>query len=172
MQCPTLLNSYQNFSCSQMIIPSSSNSHSIGNLHTLSAFCAPHAHSNNIGNAIIVLYTCTFVGLLPAVENLTIWQDAIWQDAYYVFVSWDPPFTQDITFENPDIIGYCVSVHATYITSADTQMPLDQCENETEILIDSGICYLYMITVIPVNRVGNGTPDNMIYGGIKAGTSV
>ena len=67
-----------------------------------------------------------------------------------------------------------MSVHATHITSADTQMPVDLCENETEIqyeLIDFGSCYLYMITVIPVNKAGNGTPDNMIYGGIKAGTS-
>ena len=112
------------------------------------------------------------LGLLPAVRNLTI--RLIGQD-FTVLVSWDPPFTQDITFEDPDIIGYCVSVHATHITSADTQMPVDLCEKETEIqyqLLDSGSCYLYMITVTPVNRVGNGTPDSMIYGGIKAGTSV
>ena len=79
-------------------------------------------------------------------------------------LTWEPPFTLDITGEDPDIT-YCVDV-------VDL---LSQCgitESEFTYPLLDAICQGYSIlnfTITPVNVVSEGAPSSVSYIGTEAG---
>ena len=75
-----------------------------------------------------------------------------------ISLTWEPPFTLDITGEDPDITGYCVDV--------TTSMTLNsECVNETEFSYpvppDAG-CHVYSFTITPINIVGHGESNTIV----------
>ncbi len=78
-------------------------------------------------------------------------------------ISWIPPYTLDIDGISPDIEGYCVQV----INSTSLQILYSQCgitatDFSYPVPVDA-LCHIYMLTVTPVNVVGNGTPRTVSY---------
>lgn len=85
-----------------------------------------------------------------------------------IILTWTPPFTLDITDITPDIEGYCVDV----INASSSLNIYSRCRiNGTEFIYPIPLkswCSLYLFTLTPVNRVGNGTRTTVSYSG--AGT--
>ena len=78
-------------------------------------------------------------------------------------LTWEPPFTLDITGVDPDITGYCVDV----INSTSSVKLYSQCGiNETEfrypIPPNTG-CTVYHFTITSVNIVGRGEGSTISY---------
>lgn len=100
------------------------------------------------------------IGTLPAVEALTIF----WSSRNStIFLDWDTPFTLDIRDVDPDISGYCVSV----VNSTSSAVLHSECGiNRTEYTYptppDSG-CHDHVITVTPMNVVGRGKQNTILY---------
>jgi hypothetical protein len=93
------------------------------------------------------------IGLLPAVVSL----EATFSSDF-IYFTWTPPFTLDITDVEPDISGYCIDI----INSTTSSTLYSLCGiNETEFIFptppDNGCQGYIACTVIPVNAVGNGT---------------
>ena len=69
-----------------------------------------------------------------------------------ISLTWEPPFTLDITEIDPDITGYCVDVTSSMISHLE-------CVNKTEFSYpvppDAG-CNTYSFTITPINIVGHG----------------
>ena len=87
-------------------------------------------------------------GLLSAVGSLMMTvQDST------IFLTWTAPFTLDIRGVNPDIT-YCVGV-STSSSILHSQCGIPETEYEYPIPPDSE-CHDNMVTVTPVNLVGNG----------------
>ena len=95
-------------------------------------------------------------GLLSAVGSLLLVtvQDSV------ISLTWTAPFTLNIRGVHPDIT-YCVGV--VYPTSSSTlhsQCGITETEYEYPIPPDSA-CHNLMVTVTPVNVVGNGTSSTL-----------
>ena len=90
-------------------------------------------------------------GLLSAVGSLRMTT----QDST-ISLTWTAPFTLDITTVDPDIT-YCVGVvNSTSSSTLHSQCGITETEYEYPIPPDSA-CHDHMVTVTPVNAVGNGT---------------
>ena len=107
-------------------------------------------------------------GLLSVVRTLTL----MVQDST-IYLNWEPPYTLDIADEDPDIRSYCVRIDGGVIFTSATFELLSECGiMETEFQRTVGNldgCYLYIVSVTAVNRVGNGTQSAVFYRGIEAG---
>ena len=109
-------------------------------------------------------YSCglgiNFAGHLSAVGSLNI------------SITWEPPFTLDITGEDPDITGYCVDViNSTSSVTLHSQCGITETTFTFPIPTDTN-CHAYNFSVTPVNIVGNGTEDTTSYIGVQASTYV
>ena len=99
-----------------------------------------------------------FSGLLDAVRSLSSTANST-----LISLTWEPPFTLDITGVDPDITGYCVDV----VNSTSSATLYSECE-----ITETGICYLfpphrgctvYRFTIAPVNVVGRGESSTTSY---------
>ena len=96
-------------------------------------------------------------GLLSAVSSLS----ATIQDSI-ISLNWTAPFTLDIPKVDPDIT-YCVGVVDSISSSTlHSQCGITETEYEYPIPPDSA-CHDYMVTVTPVNVVGNGTSSPLTF---------
>ena len=101
-----------------------------------------------------------FLGLLNAVRSLT-------STTYSTLISltWEPPFTLDITDVDPDITGYCVDV----INSTSSVTLHSECEiTETEftyLMPPERYCYstTFSLSITPFNIVGRGEVRSLLY---------
>ena len=104
------------------------------------------------------------VGLLSAVDAVNIIASNT-----TLSLTWEPPFTLDITGVDPDIT-YCVDV----INSTSSVTLHSQCGiNETEFsypLPQDAVCHSYVLTTTPINVVGRGAPSSVLYIGTEAGS--
>ncbi len=104
----------------------------------------------------------TIVGFLQAVGSLTatpIPLDSI------ISLTWTPPFSLDISNEDPDITGYCVGVaNSTSSLVIHSQCGITDTQYNYTVSPRSTPCDTYTFTVTPVNRVSNGTSDSMTKG--------
>ena len=95
------------------------------------------------------------LGLLSAVCSLTatpIPLDSI------ISLTWTPPFSLDITYEDPDIIGYCVSVaNSTSTLVIHSECGITDTQYNYTVSPNDIVCDTYTFTITPVNVVGNGT---------------
>ena len=99
------------------------------------------------------------LGHLSAVGSLSVTvQNSI------IFLTWTAPFTLDITGVDPDIT-YCVGVvNSTSSSTLHSQCGITETEYEyTHSIPLETVCHDYMVTVTPVNVVGNGTPSTLVY---------
>ncbi len=103
-------------------------------------------------------YSLLYVGLLPAVGSLT----AIpFLQNFYIYLTWTPPFSLNITNVDPDYT-YCVCV----VNSTSSLVIHFKCGiTVTQYYYikspRSTPCDTYTLTVTPVNIVGNGTSDSV-----------
>ena len=92
------------------------------------------------------------IGRLPAVSLINSTEN------FTIFLTWEPPFTLDITNVDPDITGYCVDV----INSTSSEMLYSECgitETEFSYLIpNNSHCYIttFSFSITPLNTVGRG----------------
>ena len=88
-------------------------------------------------------------GLLDDVENLTVeFEDSSFN------ISWDPPFSYIVPRVNP-LITYCINI----TDSSSGEVVVSECGisvTHYSFQHDYDPCVEYTVTVIPVNRVGNG----------------
>ena len=105
------------------------------------------------------------VGLLSAVDAVNIMASNT-----TLSLTWEPPFTLDITGVDPDIT-YCVNVIGS--TSSAALHP--QCDiTMTEFsypLPQDAVCHSYVLSITPVNVVGRGVSSSVSYIGTEAGTA-
>ena len=95
---------------------------------------------------------CFYVGQLAAVDDLSRTSTTI---------TWDPPFSLDLTDIDPDIV-YCVEVYN--ITCGRRDLFISDC-NVTEPSYTSDALYeglLYHITVTPRSNVSNALSGNSL----------
>ena len=80
-------------------------------------------------------------------------------------ISWDPPFSYIVPYVNP-LITYCINI----TNSSSGEVAMSECGiNVTHYSFqhDYDPCMDYTVTVIPVNRVGNGMPAQTSFPGSK-----
>ena len=78
-----------------------------------------------------------------------------------ISLNWIAPFTLDIAGVDPDIT-YCVGVvNSTSSSTLHSQCGITETEYEYPIPPDSA-CHDHMVTVTPVNVVGNGTASTLM----------
>ena len=110
--------------------------------------------------AVTMIYKCvyTYPGSLSAVNSLV-----LGPDSSNIHLTWEAPFTLDIKGVSPDIEGYCVDV--TEASSSCTL--LSECGiTSTEFsypIPPESYCSQILLTVTPVNRVGNGSRATVSY---------
>ena len=110
---------------------------------------------------------CNFhcVGQLSAVGSLN-----ITASDSTLSLTWEPPFTLDITGVDPDITCYCVDVvDSTYSVTLHSQCNITMTEFSYPLPQDA-VCHSYVLTVSPVNVVGRGVSSSVSYIGTAAGT--
>ena len=105
-------------------------------------------------------YCFLCVDFLAAVGDLRVGM----QDSQ-VFVNWTAPFTLDISNVEDDISGYCIDV--VNITSLFSQCGINATEINLSLSLDD-VCHMYRITVTPVNVVGQGERNSLIYSQIES----
>ena len=97
-------------------------------------------------------------GLLSAVESLVLEFDCC-----SIHLTWEAPFTLDITGEHPDIEGYCVDV----MEASSSRTLLSECGiTDTRFsypIPSESLCSPVLHIVTPVNLVGNGSSINATY---------
>ena len=97
-------------------------------------------------------------GLLSEVQNLSL---SVQNSS--AIITWVPPYTLDVTDVARDIDQYCVDI----VNSTSLLSLLSECGISTTEFIyelpDQSVCARYNFTIIPVNRVGNGTMAFVIY---------
>ena len=115
-------------------------------------------HNNN------KFFTIHTVGILSAISLLS-----IVASNSTLSLTWEPPFTLDITAVDPDIT-YCVDV----IGSTSSVTLHSQCDiTMTEFsypLPQDAVCHSYVLSITPVNVVGRGFSNSVSYIGTEAGT--
>ena len=95
-------------------------------------------------------FSCTYVGLLDAVDNLIV----VFEDSSFN-ISWDPPFSYIVPNINQPLITHCINI----TNSSSDEVVVSECGisvTHYSFQCDYDPCMLYTVTVIPVNRVGNG----------------
>ena len=118
-------------------------------------------HNNN------KFFTIHTVGILSAISLLS-----ITASNSTLSLTWEPPFTLDITGVDPDIT-YCVNV----IVSTSSAALHSLCDiTMTEFsypLPQDAVChsYVYVLTITPVTVVGRGAPSSVSYIGTETGTA-
>ena len=108
---------------------------------------------------IIIFYT----GILAAPNNITV-QNGIRS----ITISWSAPFSLDVSEVDPDI-WYTVLISNVTDEDNPTAVPCTDCHNltQTHYIFSPDFpspCHNYTFTVIPQNRVGNGTWSESIMG--------
>ena len=103
-------------------------------------------------------YTCIYLGLLSSVGHLKTNSSAT-----YLYISWNAPFSLDVTGV---IIWYSVLILNVTDETA-VPVPYSNCINITKnfcVFTPDSItsCHKYNFTVIPQNRLGNGTPNSIV----------
>ena len=96
--------------------------------------------------------TFSFIGLLAAVENLTV--HSKWSS---ILLTWTPPFSLDITGVDPDL-WYCVEVYN--ITWGRAPLTTNCSVYEPQFYLTAlnhSPCDLFEFRIFAVNAVGNGT---------------
>ena len=97
-------------------------------------------------------------GLLAAVGNLV----ATANDTF-IYLTWTPPFTLDMTFIHPDIT-YCVKVvNATSSTTLHSQCGITEPEFTYPYTLSTITCDEIKFTVTPVNVVVHGQSQTASY---------
>ena len=84
-----------------------------------------------------------------------------------ITLTWEPPFTLDIPSEDPDIRGYCVDI----FNSTSNMLIYSECGIITTLFQftpKDTVCHNYTFTIIPVNVVGNGTNNTVLYYGVDS----
>lgn len=103
---------------------------------------------------------CIIIGYLAAVGSLT-----LTVRDFFIFLTWTPPFSLDITGVEPDIAEYCIDIDAEDVYEENPSLP--SCGiNEPGYNITlpyESVCYTYIIAVYAVNLVGNGEQSNRMY---------
>ena len=89
-------------------------------------------------------------------------------DTATLSLTWEPPFTLDITGVDPDII-YCVDV-VNYTSSMTIYTECGITETHFEFLLPNEYwCTRFEFTVIPLNMAGNGSSQSSLYTPVNAG---
>ena len=105
------------------------------------------------------------IGILSAVDalNITVSNTTL-------SLTWEPPFSLDITGEDPDITGYCLDV-VDSISSVTLHSQCDVTEAEFSYpMPQDALCHSYIFTITPVNVVGRGVLRSLSYIGTEAGS--
>ena len=104
------------------------------------------------------------VGLLSAVDAVNIMASNT-----TLSLTWEPPFTLDITGVDTDIT-YCVDVvNSTSSATLHSQCGIDETEFSYPVPQDA-VCHSYVLTTTPINVVGTGAPSSVLYIGTEAGS--
>jgi len=109
---------------------------------------------------VCIYIACVFyyTGILAAVGGLT----AVSREGS-LHLTWQPPFTLDITNLTIDIL-YCINVYnITHNSQNDLfriMCNLNQSEYDFRVTTPSP-CYQFKFEVIPINGAGNGTSNNI-----------
>ena len=103
-------------------------------------------------DAISADYNYHNTGLLDAVSNLTV----VFEDSSFN-ISWDPPFSYIVLNINQPLITYCINI----TNSSTGEVVVSECgisvtHYSFQHDYDPCVRMEYTVTVIPVNRVGNG----------------
>ena len=116
------------------------------------------------GTTIIMHYISfclnNYIGLLDAVRLLSSTANST-----LISVTWEPPFSLDITGVDPDITGYCVDV----INSTSSVTLLSECgitEAEfTYLMPPERYCYstTFLFSITPLSIVGQGEVATLFY---------
>ena len=96
--------------------------------------------------------THNFSGLLSAVGSLN-----ITASDSTLSLTWEPPFTLDITNVDPDITGYCVDViNSTSLVTLHSECGINTTMFTYPLPDDSIHCTVVLFNVVPHNIVGPG----------------
>ena len=110
------------------------------------------------------LNTFCEIGSLSAVDSLNLTASNATPS-----LTWEPPFTLDITNVDPDITGYCVDV----INSTSSETVHSECRiTDTEFcypIPPDASCHIYFFAITAVNEVGMGEIANLTSSMIKTG---
>ena len=82
-------------------------------------------------------------------------------------LTWEPPFTLDITDIEHDITGYCVDVIA-HSEVLHSECGINVTEFSYPIPPDAG-CTIYLFRVTPLNIVGLGEATTLPYRSLNTG---
>ena len=100
------------------------------------------------------------IGLLSAVRSLSSIANST-----LIYVTWEPPFTLDITGEDPDITGYCVDViNSTSSVTLHSECGVTETEF-TYLMPPERYCYstTFSSSITPLNIVGRGEVATLFY---------
>ena len=79
------------------------------------------------------------------------------------FLTWAPPVTLNVIGTEPNVSSYCVNV---FNTTSTTTLHSECDINETRFsypMPSRSWCDLFVISITPVNEVGNGTRSTVSY---------
>ena len=103
-----------------------------------------------------------YIDVPPAVSSLRI---QVWNST--LSLTWEPPFTLDITGVDSDIIDYCVDlINSTSSVTLHSECGITETEFTYPIPADAN-CHQYDFTVTAVNIVGRGEPATVTYTGLQ-----
>ena len=113
-------------------------------------------------NRLMIFLWLLCVGLLAAVGNLTLSvQDSM------LLATWTAPFTLTIEVGEDDI-SYCIDIiNITSSSSLFSQCGINATQISLSLSLDD-VCHVYRITVTPVNVVGRGERNSLIYSQIES----
>jgi hypothetical protein len=103
------------------------------------------------------------IGHLHAVGSLSV---GVTHD-FMITLTWTPPFTLDITGVEPDITGYCVDVISSSTLYSSCEINVTRFSYT--LPPQESACNNFTLVVIPVNVVGNGTPEEVFYSHAEEG---
>ena len=103
------------------------------------------------------------IGILSAVDALNITASNT-----TLSLTWESPFTLDITGVDPEISGYCVDVIISSVT-LHSQCDITMMEFSYPLPQDA-VCHSYVFIITPINVVGRGVSSSVSYIGTEAGT--
>ena len=104
-----------------------------------------------------ISHTHFSIGLLSPPTNM----QAAHHNLSAIHLSWDPPFSLDITNVDQDVPGYTVS-----ITNNNTKVTREWNVTEPEFIFqeeDHDPCHVYLFRVRAWNPVGTGEPSDRMH---------